>query len=35
VEYDHLASAAAVRERFPAGWADTVARRIERSAFVQ
>ncbi|HEX8066198.1 MAG TPA: metallophosphoesterase family protein [Thermoleophilaceae bacterium] len=33
VPYDHEASAAAVRERFP-GFGETVARRIERSAFV-
>jgi diadenosine tetraphosphatase ApaH/serine/threonine PP2A family protein phosphatase len=32
VAYDHTASAEAVRARFgPAGWADTVARRIELS----
>jgi diadenosine tetraphosphatase ApaH/serine/threonine PP2A family protein phosphatase len=31
--YDHEASAAAVRERFP-GFGETVARRIERAAFV-
>jgi diadenosine tetraphosphatase ApaH/serine/threonine PP2A family protein phosphatase len=33
VEYDHAASAAAVRERFEGAWTDTVARRIERAAF--
>ena len=32
VAYDHVASAAAVRDRFgPAGWTELVARRIERS----
>jgi len=31
VEYDHAASAARVRERFGAGWADVVARRIEQA----
>jgi diadenosine tetraphosphatase ApaH/serine/threonine PP2A family protein phosphatase len=33
VAYDHGRSAAAVRERFP-GFGETVARRIERAAFV-
>jgi diadenosine tetraphosphatase ApaH/serine/threonine PP2A family protein phosphatase len=33
VTYDHEGSAAAVRERFP-GFGETVARRIERAAFV-
>jgi diadenosine tetraphosphatase ApaH/serine/threonine PP2A family protein phosphatase len=33
VAYDHERSAAAVRERFP-GFGETVARRIERAAFV-
>ena len=33
VGYDHERSAAAVRERFP-GFGETVARRIERAAFV-
>ena len=33
VPYDHLASAAAVRERFEGEWTETVARRIERAAF--
>jgi predicted phosphodiesterase len=36
VEYDHAASAAAVRERFggaAGSWADTVARRIEQARF--
>jgi predicted phosphodiesterase len=32
VAYDHSASAAAVRERFP-GFGETVAGRIERAAF--
>jgi hypothetical protein len=32
VAYEHAASAAAVRERFP-GFGETVARRIERAAF--
>lgn len=31
VEYDHRAAAAAVRARYGAGWADTVAGRIERA----
>jgi diadenosine tetraphosphatase ApaH/serine/threonine PP2A family protein phosphatase len=31
VAYDHLASAAAVRERFGGGWAEVVARRIEEA----
>jgi predicted phosphodiesterase len=34
VAYDHAASAARVRDRFGAGWADVVARRIERAAMV-
>ena len=34
VDYDHAVSAARVRERFGAGWADVVARRIERAAMV-
>ena len=33
VEYDHLASAAAVRERFEGAWTGTVAARIERARF--
>jgi diadenosine tetraphosphatase ApaH/serine/threonine PP2A family protein phosphatase len=33
VEYDHDASAAAVRERFDGEWTETVARRIERAEF--
>jgi diadenosine tetraphosphatase ApaH/serine/threonine PP2A family protein phosphatase len=33
VEYDHLASAAAVRDHFDGEWTETVARRIERAAF--
>jgi diadenosine tetraphosphatase ApaH/serine/threonine PP2A family protein phosphatase len=33
VAYDHERSAAAVRERFP-GFGETIARRIERAAFV-
>jgi diadenosine tetraphosphatase ApaH/serine/threonine PP2A family protein phosphatase len=33
VSYDHEASAAAVRQRFP-GFGETVARRIERASFV-
>jgi diadenosine tetraphosphatase ApaH/serine/threonine PP2A family protein phosphatase len=33
VSYDHMASAAAVRERFEGEWTETVARRIERAAF--
>ncbi len=32
VAYDHRASAQALRERWPEGWADTVAQRIERAA---
>jgi diadenosine tetraphosphatase ApaH/serine/threonine PP2A family protein phosphatase len=31
VEYDHAASAAAVRERFPGDWTATIARRIQRA----
>jgi diadenosine tetraphosphatase ApaH/serine/threonine PP2A family protein phosphatase len=31
VEYDHVASAAAVRERFEGDWTETVARRIRRA----
>jgi diadenosine tetraphosphatase ApaH/serine/threonine PP2A family protein phosphatase len=31
VEYDHAASAAAVRERFDGDWTETVARRIQRA----
>ena len=34
VEYDHLGTAAAVRERFEDPFADTVARRIEGARFV-
>ena len=34
VAYDHAVSAARVRERFGAGWADVVARRIEQAAMV-
>ena len=34
VTYDHEASAARVRDRFGAGWADVVARRIEQAAMV-
>jgi diadenosine tetraphosphatase ApaH/serine/threonine PP2A family protein phosphatase len=34
VAYDHAASAARVRDRFGAGWADVVARRIEQAAMV-
>jgi predicted phosphodiesterase len=34
VAYDHAAAAARVRDRFGAGWADVVARRIERAAMV-
>jgi predicted phosphodiesterase len=34
VDYDHTVSAARVRERFGAGWADVVARRIEQAAMV-
>ena len=33
VEYDHLASAAAVRERFEGAWTATVAARIEHARF--
>jgi diadenosine tetraphosphatase ApaH/serine/threonine PP2A family protein phosphatase len=33
VDYDHLGSAAAVRDRFAGDWTQTVARRIERAAF--
>jgi diadenosine tetraphosphatase ApaH/serine/threonine PP2A family protein phosphatase len=33
VSYDHLAAAAAVRERFAGDWPRTVGRRIERAAF--
>ena len=33
VEYDHAASAAAVRERFPEEWSELVARRIETARF--
>ena len=33
VAYDHRASADAVREGFGGGWAETVARRIERASF--
>ena len=33
VEYDHLASAAAVRERFEGAWTGTAAARIERARF--
>jgi predicted phosphodiesterase len=34
VAYDHAGSAAMLRERFgPGGWADVVARRIERATF--
>jgi diadenosine tetraphosphatase ApaH/serine/threonine PP2A family protein phosphatase len=33
VAYDHLASAAAVRERFEGDWTATVAARIERASF--
>jgi diadenosine tetraphosphatase ApaH/serine/threonine PP2A family protein phosphatase len=33
VTYDHAASAAAVRERFP-DFGETIARRIEQAAFV-
>jgi diadenosine tetraphosphatase ApaH/serine/threonine PP2A family protein phosphatase len=33
IDYDHLASAAAVRERFDGAWTDTVARRIETAQF--
>jgi diadenosine tetraphosphatase ApaH/serine/threonine PP2A family protein phosphatase len=34
VAYDHAVSAARVRDRFGAGWADVVARRIEQAAMV-
>ena len=34
VGYDHAAAAARVRDRFGAGWADVVARRIEQAAMV-
>jgi diadenosine tetraphosphatase ApaH/serine/threonine PP2A family protein phosphatase len=34
VDYDHAASAAAVRERFAGEWPATVARRIETARFV-
>ena len=33
VDYDHLGAAAAVRDRFPGDWTQTVAGRIERAAF--
>ena len=33
VGYDHMAAAAAVRERYGGGWTDTVARRIQQAAF--
>jgi putative phosphoesterase len=33
VDYDYAAAAAAVRERFGGGWAETVARRIESGQF--
>jgi predicted phosphodiesterase len=34
IDYDHTVSAARVRRRFGGGWADVVARRIERAAMV-
>ena len=33
IEYDHMASAAAVRDRFDGAWTETVARRIEQARF--
>ena len=33
VDYDHMAAAAAVRERYGGGWTDTVARCIEQATF--
>jgi predicted phosphodiesterase len=33
VEYDHAASAQAVRDRFEGDWTETVAGRIERASF--